>query len=365
MRWRHVLLVVVTVVAFAFVIPVLIEVYGSLGDVLDLSPWWLAAIVAAVTVQLVANFELHRIMLRTTKWLDVGAPVLAGNAASHLMPGGGAVGAGVEARMLATAGFAPASIATALAAIAMIGAVSGYVVLPLVVLASSAAGSDVDSRLLGGMWVGAFVLLTILIVVGIAAVRDRPWRTVARAVSWVQRRFGRRTDAHDLERRLLHERDETVTTLRGRPVQVLLVDVVRASADFGALYCALRATGAPVNPAAALAAFIVSNLAGLIPLTPGGLGFVEAGLAGVLIVAGAPSEQASLTVATYRLAATWLPCITGIAALGLFHRRHREESVRELLATRRARSQDSDALRGTRPTAASHTGSASPPPPDR
>jgi uncharacterized protein (TIRG00374 family) len=72
-----------------------------------------------------------------------------------------------------------------------------------------------------------------------------------------------------------------------------------------------------------LAAFIVSNVAGLIPVTPGGLGFVEAGLAGVLVVAGASRPDARLAVVTYRLAATWVPCVAGAVALALFHRRHR------------------------------------------
>ena len=94
----------------------------------------------------------------------------------------------------------------------------------------------------------------------------------------------------------------------------------------------MRAAGAHVNPAAALAAFIVSNIAGMIPLTPGGLGFVEAGLSGVLTVAGATTMQADLTVATYRLAATWLPCLAAGVALAWFHRRHRERPLTELLA---------------------------------
>jgi uncharacterized protein (TIRG00374 family) len=134
-----------------------------------------------------------------------------------------------------------------------------------------------------------------------------------------------------LERRLLSERDLIVRALRDRPVRVLLIDFVRAFGDYLALYLALRATGAHVNPAAALAAFIVSNVAGMIPITPGGLGFVEAGLSGVLTVAGATEMQASLTVVTYRLAATWLPCLAAAVALVWFQRRHRERRLTELL----------------------------------
>jgi hypothetical protein len=65
----------------------------------------------------------------------------------------------------------------------------------------------------------------------------------------------------------------------------------------------------------------------LIPITPGGLGFVEAGMAGVLTVAGATNAQALLAVAAYRLAATWLPCLAGAVAFFWFKWRHRVPST--------------------------------------
>lgn len=69
----------------------------------------------------------------------------------------------------------------------------------------------------------------------------------------------------------------------------------------------------------------------MIPLTPGGLGFVEAGLTSVLTVAGASEMHADLAVAIYRLMETWLPCIAAGVALWWFQRRHRERRITELL----------------------------------
>lgn len=363
MSRRRLLLVAVTTIALVAVSPVLIGVYSELGDTLSLSPWWLLAVVGAVTVQMTASIELQRIVLRTAKRLDVGAPFLAGNAVSHLAPGGNAVGAGVQLRMLTIAGFSATQAVTALGAIAMINVVSGLVVLPMIVLVASAAGSSIDPSLVAAMWTGAAVLVVVLATILTIARHDGPWRLIARAAARVQRSFGRNAEADVLARHLVSERDLVRATLRGRAARVLMIDLCRALGDFGALYCALRAVGAPVNPAAALAAFIVSNLAGMIPLTPGGLGFVEAGLAGVLIVAGASTTDANLTVATYRLAATWLPCLGGAVALVWFQRRHRERGLTELL-TQPVRSPDSDAHPGTPPSAVSNTGNASPPPPD-
>jgi uncharacterized protein (TIRG00374 family) len=331
MRGRRLLMTAVSVVALVFVWPVLVRVYSELGDALKLSPWWLLAIVTAVIVQLFANWELHRLILRTDNRADIAAAQLTGNAASHLFPGGNAIGAGVHLRMMTVAGFSMTRTATSLGAVSVIGAVSGLIVLPIIVLIASALGSNVDHTLVGGMWAGAGGLLVVLVAVAIAITRDAPWRWLAKVIASVQRRFRRESDPAELRTTMLTERDLIAGALREHPVQVFLIDFVRAFGDYLALYFALRATGAHVNPAAALAAFIVSNVAGMIPITPGGLGFVEASLAGVLTVAGATETQASLTVVTYRVAATWLPCLAAAFALLWFQRRHRDRRLREVL----------------------------------
>lgn len=324
---RRLLVLAVTAAGLVLVAPVLVDVYSSLDDLNSLGLGWKIAMVATSAAQLVAFWELHRIVLRTDRWFDVAAPHLAGNAASHVVPGGGAVGAGIQARMMSEAGFTLARTMTAFGAITILGAVANYIVLPLVVLGASAAGSNIDGRLISAMWIGAAILAALLIA-GVAIVlRDAPWRHVARVVSWFYARFGRVHDPVDLERRLIDERRLIRAALRGRALTASFAVVGSSLGDFAVLYFALRAVGAHVNPAAALAAFIVSNVAGLIPITPGGLGFVEAGMAGVLTVAGATNAQALLAVAAYRLAATWLPCLAGAVAFFWFKWRHRVPST--------------------------------------
>jgi uncharacterized protein (TIRG00374 family) len=65
----------------------------------------------------------------------------------------------------------------------------------------------------------------------------------------------------------------------------------------------------------------------MIPITPGGLGFVEAGLTGVLTLAGVTPDHAVLAVLLYRLFSYWLPLPAGLVASILFRRRHRELST--------------------------------------
>jgi hypothetical protein len=317
-RW---LTAAVTIVALALVSPVLARVYRRLPDVLSIAPGWMIAIAFMIAVHFVTAWALYRVVLRTSGWFDVGASQLASNAASHVAPAGSAVGAGLQLRMLALAGFPPSQAATALGATTMLGTVVGYIVLPLVVLVATAFGNSIDSRLVAAMWFAAALLAALLVAIILVSVREEPWRWVASGVNSVRRRF-RRPPSTDLAERLINERDLIRAALREHARLVAVLVLAQPLADYGALYLALRGSGAHVTPAAALAAFIVSNIAGLIPFTPGGLGFVEAGLTAVLTVAGATRSAARLAVVTYRLAATWIPTLAGAVALLAFHRRH-------------------------------------------
>jgi uncharacterized protein (TIRG00374 family) len=59
-----------------------------------------------------------------------------------------------------------------------------------------------------------------------------------------------------------------------------------------------------------------------VPFTPGGLGFVEAGLLGTLTLAGVPGPAALAATLLYRLVSYWLPIPAGGVAYLLFRRRY-------------------------------------------
>ena len=325
-RRRRIAATVVTMVALTLVAPVLLRVYRRAPQVLTLGPGWLAAIAAAIIVHFVTAWALYRVVLRSTGWFDIATSQLAANAASHVAPAGSAVGAGMQLRMLTLAGYPASQATTALGATTVLGTVVGYIVLPLIVLIASLFGTTVQPRLAGAMWSGAALLVGLLILLLVSVARDAPWQWVARAVTAMRHRLHQPGDPDDLTRRLIHERDLIRATLRDRAALVAFLVAAQPLADYLALYLALRAVGAHVSPVAALAAFIVSNLAGLIPFTPGGLGFVEAGLVGVLVLAGSTRSAARLAVVVYRLAATWLPTLAGGVAFTLFQHRHRQPS---------------------------------------
>ncbi len=73
--------------------------------------------------------------------------------------------------------------------------------------------------------------------------------------------------------------------------------------------------------------YAAAQILGMIPITPGGLGFVEAGLTATLALAGVGAGEAVLATLIYRLASYWLPLLAGFVAYLLFRRRYQTGSV--------------------------------------
>jgi hypothetical protein len=73
-----------------------------------------------------------------------------------------------------------------------------------------------------------------------------------------------------------------------------------------------------VSPVGLIVAFGLANVVAAIPITPGGLGVVEAVLTSTLVGFGVPRATAVLGVLTYRLANFWLPIpLGGLAYVSL------------------------------------------------
>ena len=87
---------------------------------------------------------------------------------------------------------------------------------------------------------------------------------------------------------------------------------------------AVRAVGSDSRALLVLLAFVTAQVLAQIPVTPGGLGFVEAGLTAMLVLAGVGAADAALATFAYRLASYWLPLPAGAAAWGIHAWRYRE-----------------------------------------
>ena len=84
--------------------------------------------------------------------------------------------------------------------------------------------------------------------------------------------------------------------------------------DAASLWVFVAAFGYRVSIVGLLVAFGLANVLAAIPITPGGLGVIEAVLTSTLVGFGTPSTVAILGVATYRLLNFWLPIPLGALA---------------------------------------------------
>ena len=72
--------------------------------------------------------------------------------------------------------------------------------------------------------------------------------------------------------------------------------------DACALWVFIRAFGVSLDFDALIIAFGIANVLAAIPITPGGLGYVDTGYVGMLRGFGVPFRTATLGVASYRFA---------------------------------------------------------------
>ena len=318
--------VLVAGIAIYLVFPAITEVFASWPRLSTLNFWWLAVAIAAETAHFMCTFALQRLALRTKAWFPVITSQLAGNAVTLIMPGGAAVGAAVQFRMLAVSlGDATATVG-GLAAFSLLG-VAGLLALPVLALPVILIGVPVSRGLANAAYLGAAGFVVFAAFGATVLIYDAPLRWTGRVVqvviNWVRRKG---TPVTGLDATLVAQRDEIRATLGQQWWQALLLSAGRLFFDYLCLLAALRATGSRPRPALILVVYAIAGIIGMIPITPGGLGVVEASLTGLLVLANVNSGAAALSTLTYRLASYWAPLAAGPIAYGLFRLRYRHHS---------------------------------------
>jgi hypothetical protein len=238
-----------------------------------------------------------------------------------IAPGGGAIGAALQYRMLVQAGVdRPQAVGALTAANLMTFAV--VLALPVMAVPAIIAGR-VEGKLLQATLIGGGVFLALAALGAASLAFDRPLTVVGRGVQRVRNRLRRRhaQPVTGLPARLLGERDRVLAALGPRWKRALLATVGRWAFDYATLFAALEAVGSHPRPSLSLLAFCAAQVLSQIPITPGGLGFVEAGLTAMLTLAGVSPGDAVLATFAYRLFSYWLPLPVGLAGF-IAHRRH-------------------------------------------
>jgi uncharacterized protein (TIRG00374 family) len=311
-------------------LPSLLSVFGSWGSLEHLD--WPFAILAVVCegASFVCLWKLDRIALRARAWFPVAAAQLSGNAAGRVLPGGGATATGVSVAMLRRAGVDTGRAVAALGTSSALQLATALA-LPLLAVPAILGGTPVDHSLAVAAYLGAALFVLLVGAGAIAFTTDRPLELVGRAVQWLlNATVRRRRHVSGLSEQLIADRNFIRATLGEHWKTAVLAAAGNTGFDYLALLAAIRAVGAEPQPSLVLMAYVAAELLALIPITPGGLGFVEAGLVGTLRVAGVAGGDALAATLLYRIVAYWLPLAAGGIAYVLFRRRFGSAQTRPL-----------------------------------
>jgi hypothetical protein len=311
----------ITGISLYLVAPAVVETAGASRGLTSLAPGWAAAAVGLQAVSVVSLWWLQRIAMQRAAWHAVATSQLAGNGMAKVAPGGGAVGAALQYRMLVQAGVGRVQALSGLTAANLL---TLAVVLALPVLALPALVRGAVDRNLVEAALGGFGIFVVLAGAGtIALTTDRPLLWVGRTIQRARNAMRRRAEPlRGLPGRLVAERDRILATVGRRWKAALVAGVGRWAFDYATLLAALAAVGSRPRPALVLLAFCAAQLLAQLPLTPGGLGFVEAGLTATLALAGVAGGAAVLATFSYRLLTYWLPLPLGVLGAVLHHRRY-------------------------------------------
>jgi uncharacterized membrane protein YbhN (UPF0104 family) len=319
----RVLLLALAAFALYGLLPQLLDLWDTVPRLRTLSALWFVAMVVLESGSYVCMWALTRVALPQVPWFVAGTSQLVSNAVSKTVPGGAAMGAGAGWRMLSVSGVDKGSAGAALTATAIIS--NGVLfMLPMVALVLSILGAPVPRGLDRVAWGGAFLFL-VLFAVGFTLVRyDRPLELFGRLIEKVSHSILRRLHrtGGPTAAGLVHQRDLMVEGLGARWKRALAAAVGNWLLDYFALVTALMAVGVKPRFSVVLLAYGAAAVLGMIPITPGGLGFVEAGLTAMLVIAGVPSADALLATLAYRIVSYWLPLPAGVVAHFMFRHRY-------------------------------------------
>lgn len=302
------------------VAPAIGEVLGAWPQVADLKPWWLAGMLLAEALSCWFLWELQALSIGTRDTVAVATSQLAGGALGRVIPGGAATAAATQYNMLNAADVPRPAIATGLAA-ATVLQIAALCVLPALALPAVIFGLTVPETLLETA-ILALAVFAAMFGIGLAVARSgKTLRGVGRFAVRVSRRLpGDRALAPAFPDRLVVQRDEVFERLGDRVLWACAAAVGRWLFDLLALEFAIQAVGANPPYSLVLLAYVAAQLLAQIPITPGGLGVVEAGLTATLALAGVSGGDAAVAVLAYRLVSYWLMLPAGLVAW-IVHRR--------------------------------------------
>jgi uncharacterized membrane protein YbhN (UPF0104 family) len=288
----------------------------GLGEVRDLlagaDPRWLALGVLFELLSGVSYVLMFRpVFCRHMPWRTSWEISWSSLAVGSIVPASGAGGLALGAWILHEGGMPGERIARRSVAFFLIKSSVNFVAVAVLgtVMALGLAGPDLSLWLTAVPAVAA--ALAILVMVAIPRLGPGPpppadAGRVARA--WLSARAA-----------LVDGIGEAIELVRTRDPLMLIGAVGYWAWDNAVLWATFHAFGASPDLTVILMGYLIGQLGGLLPL-PGGVGGIDGGLIGALIVFGTPAAVTAAAVLAYRVILFWLPLVIGGIAFASLRR---------------------------------------------
>jgi uncharacterized protein (TIRG00374 family) len=314
------------VVAALVVLGLVVVLTPGLGDVRDklgeADPAWIALAVALEALSGVSYVLMFRsVFCRNMPWRTSWEIAWSELAVGSIVPASGAGGLALGAWILHEGGMPARKIARRSVAFFLIKSSVNFIA--VAVLGALLAIGVIGPSLSPWLTVAPAVASVTLIAVVLAIPRIDPGTPAPRGAGRIRRAVS------GARRALVGGIAEAIEIMRS-PDPLLVVGAVGYWAfDNAVLWATFHAFGAAPALSIVLMGYLIGQLGGLLPL-PGGLGGIDGGLLGTLVVYGAPAALTAAAVLGYRVILFWLPLVVGALAFASLRRGLNQPSRPEL-----------------------------------
>jgi uncharacterized membrane protein YbhN (UPF0104 family) len=301
-------LTVLALLAVLLLVALLAPGLGQVRDVLvDASPGWLALAVGFELLSCASYVLLFRpVFCRRMSWrasAEIGGAELA---VGSIVPASGAGGLALGAWILSRRGMPGEQIARRSVAFFLIKSSVNFAAVAVLgtAMAVGLLGPH-RSLLLTALPAALSVALIALVLVLPRVGAGTPPRSGA----------GKPRRALHAARAALIDGTREARVLVARRDPVMIAGAIGYWAwDNAVLWATFKAVGVDVPLTIVLMGYLIGQLGGLLPL-PGGVGGIDGGLIGTLIVYGAPAAATVGAVLAYRVILFWVPLLLGATGL--------------------------------------------------
>ena len=308
---------VVTLVVLVIIFVGLIPQFGSYADafaeIQGMTPLALALIGVSVLVMLVAYVWPYQAAIPGLPYKPAFVIRQTSFMISNTIPGGGAFGLAIQFAMLSSYSV-PIAAATAGIAVTSLWSLFMTLTLPVFGVVAALTTGQVESQWVWVAIIGIAATLASVVVMWLILRSEESARRIGqfgnRMLSPINSRRANPIDAVGMS---IDLRNSTKGVVFDRWRWVTVSNYIVILAQFAVLWFAIRGVlgGAPTSLtlAGAFAAFAISRMATMIPVTPGGLGTVDAALIALLTTFGLTNDEAVASALVWR-ACSWIPQVS-------------------------------------------------------